>query len=174
MILPENSPEFKKMQLHELARIEDSYDLILFMGVFYHLRYPMLALDTISRKVRKFMIFQTLTTEDDNAPPAVVKPAENYSVTDRKLLHFPGWPKMAFIEKEFSNDPTHWWVPNHAAVLAMLRSTGFEKVERMAHEIYFCHPPTHGILNNRTWDMEEWLSATHQTSNPFIAEEGAA
>lgn len=33
--------EFRQMQVYELARMNKVYDLVLFLGVFYHLRYPL-------------------------------------------------------------------------------------------------------------------------------------
>ena len=42
----------------------------------------------------------------------------------------PGYPKLHFIEHNYAGDPTNWWVPNRAAVEAMLRSAGFAIVER--------------------------------------------
>jgi hypothetical protein len=53
---------FKQMQVYDLARAEESYDLVWFMGVFYHLRYPFLALNIVAQKVRRLMIFQTAWT----------------------------------------------------------------------------------------------------------------
>jgi tRNA (mo5U34)-methyltransferase len=47
---------------------------------------------------------------------------------------------MAFIEHGFANDPTNWWVPNHAACEAMLRSCGLRVTGRPADEIYLCEP----------------------------------
>src|SRR3954465_7015374 len=35
---------FRQMQVYDLAHRAEQYDLVLFMGVFYHLRYPMLGL----------------------------------------------------------------------------------------------------------------------------------
>ncbi|MDB5037684.1 MAG: Methyltransferase, family [Bacteriovoracaceae bacterium] len=155
-----NPPIFRLMQIHDLAHLNESFDLILFMGVFYHLRYPLLALDTIAPKVKAFMIFQTLTTTNKNDEPASFEPRDNYSFEERSILNTPGWPTMAFIEKSFSDDSTNWWVPSHSAVLALLRSTGFSSIVRLAHEIYICRPPKKGIAKNRIWSDAEWKSAT--------------
>src|SRR3954470_1119295 len=40
----EDAVEFRQMQIYDLADLRESFDLVLFMGVFYHLRYPTLAL----------------------------------------------------------------------------------------------------------------------------------
>ncbi|HVF84941.1 MAG TPA: hypothetical protein VM821_03085, partial [Abditibacteriaceae bacterium] len=41
-------------------------------------------------------------------------------------------------EKQYSNDATNWWIPNRAAVEAMLRSSGFAIVEHPEAEVYLC------------------------------------
>src|SRR5690606_35166726 len=52
---------FRKMQVYDLAKLDQKFDLVWFMGVFYHLRYPMLAMDIIAQKVSKMLVFQTLS-----------------------------------------------------------------------------------------------------------------
>ncbi|MBI3543530.1 MAG: TIGR04290 family methyltransferase [Deltaproteobacteria bacterium] len=154
----ENKPSFSCLQVHELATLPDTFDLVLFMGVFYHLRYPMLALDTVAAKTRRLMVFQSLTMRGAK----VLRPKKDYPFGRRAVFSKGGWPKLAFIEHKFASDATNWWVPNHAAAMAMLRSTGFERVERRSHEIYFCYPPKGGVAALRTWDEGEWLAATGQ------------
>lgn len=151
----DNSPTFLRMQIHELSRVKKKFDLVLFMGVFYHLRYPSLALDTVSSLTNKTLVFQTLSMNEEK----VFTPENDYPIYRRDVFNEPGWPKMAFIENSFSNDWTNWWVPNHAAIEAMLRSTGFEKIERISEETYLCTCPPGGVAQNRKWDIEEWNSA---------------
>lgn len=129
--------EFREQQVYDLARSRDAYDLVLFMGVFYHLRYPLLALDIVAERVRRMLIFQTLTTPGTE----VFHGTEvDRDIEEREVFDAPGWPKMAFIEHRFSGDPTNWWVPNHAGVEAMLRSSGLRISARPGHEIYRCEP----------------------------------
>jgi tRNA (mo5U34)-methyltransferase len=74
-------------------------------------------------------------------------------------LRNPGWPAMAFIEHRFANDPTNWWVPNHAGIEAMLRSSGMVVREHLGHEIYLCEPAPPGTP--RSYDFTpELRSAT--------------
>src|SRR5919199_5675463 len=35
--------EFRKMQVYEVAKLREKFDIVLFMGVLYHLRHPLLA-----------------------------------------------------------------------------------------------------------------------------------
>jgi tRNA (mo5U34)-methyltransferase len=127
---------FLEMQVYDLAAHLETYDLVLFMGVLYHLRYPLLGLDVVARKVRRRLIFQTLTMPGEE----VCDPPADLPIYDRDLMQDPGWPKLAFIEHRLADDPTNWWAPNHAAVEAMLRSAGLQVLERPGHEIYICEP----------------------------------
>jgi tRNA (mo5U34)-methyltransferase len=128
--------EFRQMEVYEIARSSEKFDLIWFMGVFYHLRYPLLALDLLAQRTRRLMMFQTLTMPGDS----VYEPEPDYPIENRTPLLETGWPKMAFVEHRFSSDPTNWWIANHAGVEAMLRSSGLRVKARPGHEIYLCEP----------------------------------
>ncbi len=128
--------EFLQSGIYELASHNEQYDLVLFMGVFYHLRHPLLGLDILASKTRQMMVFQTLTLPDES----VMETPLDQDFDDRDAMDAPGWPKMAFIEHSLAGDPTNWWVPNHAAVEAMLRSAGLQISSRPGHEIYVCTP----------------------------------
>ena len=132
----EDAVEFREMQVYDLAASEELYDLVLFMGVFYHLRYPLLGLDIVARHTRTMMVFQTMTMPGMQ----VCTDTADHPINQRDILLHPGWPHMAFIERRFSGDPTNWWVPNHAAVEAMLRSSGMQVRSNLGHEIYLCEP----------------------------------
>ena len=132
----ERRVEFRQMEVYEIARLHVRFDLGWFMGVFYHLRYPLLALDLLARRTRRLMMFQTLTMPGDS----VYRPQADYPIDQRTPLLETGWPKMAFVEHRFSGDPTNWWVANHAGVEAMLRSSGLRVKARPGHEIYLCAP----------------------------------
>ena len=147
---------FERMQVYDLARLDERFDLVLFMGVLYHLRYPMLGLDTVAQKVNRLMVFQTMTMPGEE----VFAETDGRGFTDRDLMLKPGWPKMAFIEHHFASDPTNWWAPNHAGVEAMLRSAGMRVVGRPGHEIYLCEPDPERPSCVTTWNAAEYLSAT--------------
>ena len=142
-------------QVYDLAQWESKFDLVLFMGVFYHLRYPLLALDLVAAKTNRLLVFQTLTMPGDE----IVTPPEDLEFDARAAMEEPGWPKMAYIEKSLAGDPTNWWAPNHACIEAMLRSTGLKVTARPGHEMYVCQPAPE-IPRPRGWDPEELNSAT--------------
>ncbi len=153
----ESAVEFRRMQVYELALEPARFDLVLFMGVFYHLRYPLLALDLVARRTGRLLVFQTLTAPEaaESAPP------RDPGLDGREALVAPGWPKLAFIERELAGDPTNWWVPTGAAVEALLRSSGLRVRERPGHEIYLCEPAEPGGPGGPPYDFtRELLAAT--------------
>jgi tRNA (mo5U34)-methyltransferase len=153
----EKSIEFRQLQVYDLASEARQFDLVLFMGVFYHLRYPLLGLDIVARRTRRLMVFQTLTAPGME----VYSNTEDHPIDERNVLNHPGWPRMAFIEHRYAGDPTNWWVPNHAAVEAMLRSAGMEVTAHLGHEIYLCEPAPPDSASRAPYDYTpELRSAT--------------
>jgi tRNA (mo5U34)-methyltransferase len=146
----------RRMQVYDLAHEQARFDLVLFMGVFYHLRYPMLALDIVAQRVRRMMVFQTLTMPGDE----VYEDTAGLDFSNREVMLAPGWPKMAFIEGKFAGDPTNWWAPNHACVEAVLRASGMQVTQALGHEIYLCVPDPEHPSAVSTWNAEELLAAT--------------
>src|SRR3954471_24470695 len=99
------------------------------------------------------------------APPSV-------DLLDRSLLTQPGWPCMAFIERELASDPTNWWAPNHACVEAMLRSAGFTITARPGHEIYVADPNPADTGVNRDLRVSELAAVLRSDSSHVSAERG--
>jgi tRNA (mo5U34)-methyltransferase len=147
---------FRRMQVYDLARETEIFDLVLFLGVFYHLRYPLLGLDIIAWKVRRLMVFQTLTMPGTE----VYRDPGDLPIDEREAMLHPGWPKMAFIETRLANDPTNWWAANHAGVEAMLRSSGLKVIGHPGAEIYLCEPDADHPSCVTTWNREEFKAAT--------------
>jgi tRNA (mo5U34)-methyltransferase len=155
--------EVRQGQVYDVAHWSERFDLVLFLGVFYHLRYPLLALDILAERAKRRLVFQTLTIPGLE----VVETPADQDFNHREPMTQPGWPKMAFIEKKLAGDATNWWAPNHAGVEAMLRSSGFRVVARPGHEMYVCEP--NDPANERcarTWDEEEILAATGRCRMP--------
>lgn len=154
--------EFRRQQIYDLARDSTQYDLVWFMGVFYHLRYPLLGLDIAARKVGRLMMFQTMTMPGEE----VVEPPEDFGLDGRSMMRQQGWPVMAFVEKRLAHDPTNWWAPNHACVEAALRTAGLKVLNRVIPEVYLCQPDADQQPEGMQELMEEeYLAATGQSEN---------
>jgi tRNA (mo5U34)-methyltransferase len=127
--------EFRKLSVYDVGALGERFDVVLFMGVLYHLRHPLLALDLIREHVcGDLMVFQSMQRGAERAEPV----EEDYPFAETAIFDRPTWPKMHFIERSYSQDPTNWWAPNAACVEAMLRSAGFEIVEHPEQEVYLC------------------------------------
>ena len=50
----------------------------------------------------------------------------------------PSFPKMHFIEHNYTGDPTNWWAPNRACAEALLRSSGFRIEAHPEAEVFIC------------------------------------
>jgi len=129
--------EFRKLSVYDVASLGERFDIVLFMGVLYHLRHPLLALDLVREHVvGELLVFQSM--QRGSAQPADL--ADDYPFWERELFDRPEFPKLHFIENRYSEDPTNWWIPNAACSEAMLRSAGFEIVSHPEREVYVCRP----------------------------------
>lgn len=127
--------ELRNLNVYEVGKLGEKFDIVLFMGVLYHLRHPLLALDIIhDRVVDDTMVFQSMQ-RGSNLLDAV---EPDYPFSETVVFERPGFPKLHFIEKKYADDPTNWWVPNRACVEAMLRSSGFRIEANPEPEVYIC------------------------------------
>jgi tRNA (mo5U34)-methyltransferase len=85
-----------------------TFDMVLFVGVLYHMRHPLLALERVSSVTDKLLVLDTHVSLVDQDEPM--------------MRFYPG--------TELNDDATNWVGPNPAAVEAMLRTVGFTRFER--------------------------------------------
>jgi tRNA (mo5U34)-methyltransferase len=129
--------EFRQLSVYDVAALGEKFDVVLFMGVLYHLRHPLLALDLIREHVVKdLFVFQSMQRGSDEVFP--VEP--NYSFEERDIFEDRDFPCLYFIENKYAGDPTNWWIPNRSCAEAMLRSAGFRIIEHPEEEVYICIP----------------------------------
>lgn len=142
--------EFEKRSVYDVDQIEGQFDYVLFLGVFYHLRYPLYALDKVIKKVRGQLVFQTMIRGSEN----VRVWDENYHFWNKEVFENPEFPRMYFVEKSYANDPTNWWIPNRSAAEAMLRSSGLKIVSHPETETWVCLPQNVTRDGHYILDME--------------------
>jgi tRNA (mo5U34)-methyltransferase len=82
------------------------WQVVLFLGVFYHLFNPISALQILAEVTEEVLVLETHLDLEDLAQPAMV----------------------FYPDRELGGDPTNWWAPNRAGMEALLRAVGFEKV----------------------------------------------
>jgi tRNA (mo5U34)-methyltransferase len=86
------------------------FDVVFFLGVLYHLRHPLLALERIASVTRSLLVLETVVDM-----VGIERPAAAF-----------------YAGRELNNDPTNWWGPNVPALHAMLRDVGFDDVRTIS------------------------------------------
>jgi tRNA (mo5U34)-methyltransferase len=127
--------EFRNLSVYDVGALGERFDIVVFMGVLYHLRHPLLALDLIHRHVAgDMLVFQSMQRGATTLPPV----APDHPFAETAIFDDPGWPKLHFVEHRYAGDPTNWWVPNRACAEAMLRAAGFAITDHPEAEVYIC------------------------------------
>ena len=116
--------EYKLLDTHHIKPdIVDYYDIVLFLGVFYHLEDPISVISNVAELATSWLVVETHLDLDEVPDPA--------------MRYYPG--------AELADDPTNWWGPNQRCVEALLKTAGFT-------EIHFTRNPFHplrGIFHAR-------------------------
>lgn len=86
------------------------FDIVLFLGVLYHLKHPMLALERVCAMSRDLVCVESLVTGSDGYDPHAVPVMEFYETTE--------------LGGQFDN----WAGPNVGCLLAFCRTAGFASV----------------------------------------------
>jgi len=84
-----------------------TFDITLFLGVLYHMKYPLLALERVASVTNEQLILET--------------EVDLLGVTQPAVAFYAG--------SELNKDPTNWWAPNPKAVCHLLKAAGFKRVE---------------------------------------------
>ena len=135
--------ELRQLDVYDVGALGERFDVVVFMGVLYHLRHPLLALDLIhAHAAGDMLIFQTLQRGSDEVAqvPQDHPFYEQGALKPPTYFDAPGYPKMHFIEHAYAHDWTNWWAPNRACAEAMLRASGF-RIETVIPDedgIYIC------------------------------------
>ena len=85
------------------------FDVVLFLGVLYHMKHPMLALERVASVTGQLLVVETVID----------------------LLYVPAQALTFYPGAELEQDESNWFGPTPSAVEAMLRSVGFSRVERV-------------------------------------------
>ncbi|UYW33691.1 TIGR04290 family methyltransferase [Methylorubrum extorquens] len=127
--------EFRNLSVYDVGALAERFDVVLFMGVLYHLRHPLLALDLIHEHVAgDLLVFQSMLRGSSQVEPV----ADDYDFWDMDQFERPSYPRLHFVEHSYAHDWTNWWIPNRAGMEAMLRASGFTIESRPEAEVYLC------------------------------------
>ena len=103
----DSKAEFVQCSLYELPDVlNETFDIVVFWGVLYHLRHPLLGLDGVRRLARDIVYLETAVSDFHDEPSEVI--ARFHQLDD------------------LGNDFSNWWSPTTAALTAWCRSAGFD------------------------------------------------
>jgi tRNA (mo5U34)-methyltransferase len=128
-----SSVEYRTMNVYDVRpESVGTFDMIFFLGVLYHLRDPMLALDRLWEVARpgatiwveSHVIDHNLTHPETGEQLRLASVAPD--LVDVPMAQF--YPRDLL-----SGDGSNWWGPNLAGLRAMVESAGFETVRARLH-----------------------------------------
>src|SRR5881275_2892981 len=94
--------EFRNLSVYDVGQLGEKFDLVIFMGVLYHLRHPLLALDLIHEHVtRDLLLFQSMQRGSDRAAQF----DHDYDFWTTEQFDRDDFPKLHFIEHRYADDP---------------------------------------------------------------------
>jgi len=145
--------EYKEIDVFDISpQTVGTWDIVLFMGVFYHLKNPLFALEKLAQVTRYLLVVES------------------------HIVVLPSWdnvPLMTFYEtNELMDEASNWWGPNVECLIRMTRSAGFELVElqrttidtkpkgklrRKSEEVRQCVTRLF-----RKWDNEFYAASSHR------------
>jgi len=115
--------EFRRLNVYELsARTVGQFDVTLALGLLYHLKHPILALENLYQVTKELLIIETAIMPPERTPESFVHPLGEKQM----LLH-----TLAFVENpaDAKEQVFNWFLPGIEALKALLRTTGFDEVE---------------------------------------------
>jgi tRNA (mo5U34)-methyltransferase len=101
--------EYVQASAYELPQVlTETFDVVLFLGLLYHLRHPLLALDAVRSLAARDVFIET-------------------AVADHALADRAGEPLIRFYRRdELGNDASNWFAPTTTTLVEWLISCGLE------------------------------------------------
>jgi tRNA (mo5U34)-methyltransferase len=115
--------EFRRMNVYELTRRRvGEFDITLALGLVYHLKHLVLALENLYGVTRELLVVETAVMPPARAPEPFAHPLG----AGEMRLH-----ALAYVENppEAKEQVYNWFLPSVSALSALLRNTGFDEVE---------------------------------------------
>jgi len=114
--------EYAQGSVYDLSpAIHGTFDVVLFLGVLYHLRNPILAMDKIHDVCREYAFLESHVLDN-----AFVHEGKHIPLHELNPV-LANSPIMQFYPgDELNQEPSNWFAPNVKCVEAMLRTCGFQ------------------------------------------------
>lgn len=124
--------EYRQLSVYDLdPNRVGRFDIVLFMGVLYHLKHPLLALEKVCSVAKDLVAVESFVLRDRHA--------HGLSVEDRPLMEF-------FENDEFGGEFDNWVAPTVPCLMSFCRTAGFVRVE-----LNNVHEYGAAVTCHRTW-----------------------
>lgn len=128
--------DFMTMNLRDLGQ----FDIVLFLGVLYHLEEPL-------RAMRRL---------------AIVTAPGGLAIIETEAVEILGLSDTAFCEffpgQELNNDPSNWWVPNAQALKGLCHAAGFREITLLTEPP---RPPSHPLGTRLATAFKHLIDESH-------------
>lgn len=115
--------EYRRLNVYELdSRTTGQFDITLALGLIYHLKHLVLALEKLFQATRELLIIETAIQPPERTPESFTHPLGAAEMR----LH-----PLVYVEnpREAKEQVFNWFLPSTAALEALLKNTGFDEVE---------------------------------------------
>jgi tRNA (mo5U34)-methyltransferase len=140
--------DFERGTIYQLPQIlgDEKFDEVLFLGVLYHLRHPLLALDSLRRLTRQHLYVETATWGDPSDPPMA----------------------RYFRRDELAGDSSNWFAPNLACLVDWVESSGFvvDRIQYWPEE----EPTRACVAAHPTTKQPEYISLSYEVPLTVVPE----
>jgi tRNA (mo5U34)-methyltransferase len=162
--------DYRIYDMYELTPVTvGKFDIVIFFGVLYHLKHPLLALERVCALTTDLACVDTFVSDDDSATP-----------------------RMEFYEHaELGGQTDNWVGPNVPCLMAFCRTAGFARVEfrgKLEHSACVaCYrhwepveldatlaPVVHHVMHDRNFGInfrtntDEYIGAAFTASNASV------
>lgn len=115
--------EYRLTDAHEMHRIDEMFDFVVFTGILYHLKNPLQVLEDVGRICRDGVLVETEIIPEDPRNVVYARQGPPGQIAAVTASHT---GIMKFLERdELNGDGSNWWIPDTECVLGMLRTAGF-------------------------------------------------
>lgn len=113
-----SAADFHELSVYEVTKEKlGAFDVVFFLGVLYHVKHPLLALEQVCEVTRDVAVIET-------------HQIDNLFETQRSAMAV-----MEFYElDELGGQYDNWWGPNTECLVQMTRAAGFVRVEVMRRQ----------------------------------------
>lgn len=120
--------EYHQMSYYDDIQTLGMFDLIIFFGVFYHMKHPILVLEKLRSMANDGCM---LCFEGES-----LDHTDNQLLDESLVIALQNKPVAFFVEGNYHKCDTNWFIPNRECVRAWVKSAGWEDIKLAPDESF--------------------------------------